>query len=163
MIKRNSVASPQGLIQQVAQTLIDQVRQRMYHQAVEAGKGASALTAEVVTEAARLEAVQVLSQELVLEAISDKEKIEITDAELEKHLSEVARRQEKSVSRVKAELQREDSGLQRLRASLRLEKALDLLESRANINEAQEASPSCSLPFINLALVSSASTLVHTR
>ena len=45
-----------------------------------------------------------------------------------------AKERDKNVARVKAEIQREDPGLQQLRAQLRLEKALDVLESKATIS-----------------------------
>ena len=51
----------------------------------------------------------------------------------------MAQEQDKSVARLKAELQREDQGLQQLRGQLRLEMALDVLESKAKITEGAAA------------------------
>ena len=62
-------------------------------------------------------------------------KVEVTEADLEKHLSELAKERDKSVARLKAEMQREDNNLQQLRGQLRLEMALDVLESKAKVNQ----------------------------
>ena len=86
-----------------------------------------------LVQAAQAEAVRNLSIEFVMMALADKEKVEITDADVDTHLGELAKERDKNVARVKAELQREDPGLQQLRAQLRLEKALDVLESKATI------------------------------
>jgi len=78
----------------------------------------------------------------LIDAIAEKEKVEVSDADLEKKLAEMAQARDKSVPRLKAELQKEGR-LDALRHQLREEKTLDLLLSRAKIIEkAQEASPS---------------------
>ncbi len=78
----------------------------------------------------------------LIDAIADKEKIEVADAEMEKKLAEMAQSRDKSVPRLKAELQKEGR-LDALKHQIREEKTLDLLLSRAKITEkAQEASPS---------------------
>ena len=59
-------------------------------------------------------------------------KVEVTEADLEKRLAELARNQNKSVMRVKADLQKEGR-LESVRQQVREEKTLDLLLSRANI------------------------------
>jgi FKBP-type peptidyl-prolyl cis-trans isomerase (trigger factor) len=83
--------------------------------------------------------VRNLSIEFVMMALADKEKVEVTESDVEKHLAELAKERDKSVARLKAELGREDQGLQQLRGQLRLEKALDLLESKAKIKKEQAA------------------------
>ncbi|MSP61085.1 MAG: trigger factor [Myxococcales bacterium] len=78
----------------------------------------------------------------LISAIAEKEKVEVSDADLEKRLAEMAKQQEKSVSRLKAELQKEGR-FEPLKHHLREEKTLDLLLTRANITPKPEAdSPS---------------------
>ena len=78
----------------------------------------------------------------LIDAIADKEKIEVSEAEMEKKLAEMAQSRDKSVPRLKAELQKEGR-LDGLKHQIREEKTLDLLLSRAKITEKdQEASPS---------------------
>ena len=68
----------------------------------------------------------------LLDAIGTKEKIEVSDADLEKKLAEMAKERGKNVPKLKAELQK-DGKLEQVRHNLREEKTLDLLMSRANI------------------------------
>jgi len=78
---------------------------------------------------------------LLLDAIATKEKIDVTDADMEKRLAEMARGRDQSVSRLKAELQKEGR-YELIRHQLREEKTLDLLLSRANITPKSEPTPS---------------------
>lgn len=76
----------------------------------------------------------------LLDAIAEKEKVEVSDADLEKKLAEMAAVRETSVARLKAELQK-DGRLDAVRHQIREEKTLDLLLSRARITvKAKEAS-----------------------
>jgi trigger factor len=69
----------------------------------------------------------------LIDAIADKEKVEVTDADMEKRLAEMAQSRDKSVPRLKAELQKEGR-LDALKHQVREEKTLDLLLSRAQIS-----------------------------
>ena len=78
----------------------------------------------------------------LIDAIAEKEKVEVTDADLEKRLAEMAQsaRQERAASQGRAAKRRT---ARLLRHQLREEKTLDLLLSRAKINEkAKDASSS---------------------
>ena len=137
------VPLPTNLVQRLARNLLENQRSRMqlelklFQEARKNNPDAKyeASTPEALAQAAHAEAVRNLSIEFVMMALADKEKVEVTDADLEKHLSELAKERDKSVARLKAEMQREDPNLQQLRGQLRLEKALDLLESKAQVTE----------------------------
>ncbi len=141
LLKRNPVPLPQGLISRLARNFLENERGRMQlqmkllqDQRKENPDAKFAMpTPEQLVQAAQAEAVRNLSIEFVMMALADKEKVEITDADVDTHIGEMAKERDKNVARVKAELQREDPGLQQLRAQLRLEKALDVLESKATI------------------------------
>lgn len=151
LIKRNNVPLPQGLINRLARNLLENPRGRMQLQVrlmqdrrkenpdAPPEQMFAPPTAEQLAQAAHAEAVRNLSIEFVMMALADKEKVEVTEADLEKHLAELAKERDKSVARLKAELQREDQGFQQLRGQLRLEKALDLLESKARIKKEEAA------------------------
>ena len=141
LLKRNPVPLPQGLVARLARNFLENERGRMQlqmkllqDQRKEDPEAKFTMpTPEQLVQAAQAEAVRNLSIEFVMMALADKEKVEITDADVDTHLGELAKERDKNVARVKAELQREDPGLQQLRAQLRLEKALDVLESKATI------------------------------
>jgi trigger factor len=79
----------------------------------------------------------------LIDAIAEKEKIEVSDADLEKRLAEMAQLRDKSVPRLKAELQKEGR-IDGVKHQLREEKTLDLLLSRAKIKEKAQEDPSSS-------------------
>jgi trigger factor len=141
LLKRNPVPIPPGLIARLARNFLENERGRLQlqmkllqEQRKENPEAKFTMpTTEQLVAAAQAEAVRNLSIEFVMMALADKEKVEITDADVDTHLGELAKERDKNVARVKAELQREDPGLQQLRAQLRLEKALDVLESKATI------------------------------
>lgn len=143
LLKRNPVPLPNGLVQKLMRQLLEsQQGQLQLYQKIMAEKRKEnpdakpeTPTGEQIAAAAHAEAVRNLSIEFVMMALADQEKVELTDADLEKHLVDLAKERDKSVARLKAELQREDPNLQQLRGQLRLEKALDLLESKAQITE----------------------------
>jgi trigger factor len=147
LIKRNSVPLPPQLVGKLARNLLENPRGRMQLQVrimqdrrkenpeATAEELYAQPSADQLAGAAHAEAVRNLSIEFVMMALADKEKVEVTEADVEKHLAELAKERDKSVARLKAELGREDEGLQQLRGQLRLEKALDLLESKANIKK----------------------------
>lgn len=143
LLKRNPVPLPSGLVQRLMRQLLEsQQGQLQLYQKILADRKKEdpeakfeAPTPEQVAQAAHAEAVRNLSIEFVMMGLADQEKVELTDADVEKHLAEMAKERDKSVARLKAELQREDNNLQQLRGQLRLEKALDLLESKAQITE----------------------------
>jgi trigger factor len=74
--------------------------------------------------------------QLLLEALADEHKIEVTDADVDAKVAELAAAQGKRASKVKGEMLKEGT-LDTLRWRLRQEKALDLLASRATITEVE--------------------------
>ena len=65
-------------------------------------------------------------------AIAKKESVEVQEADVEKRLAEIAAQRGENVPRVRSEYEKQGR-LEQLRASLREEKTLDLLISKANI------------------------------
>jgi trigger factor len=143
LLRRNQVPLPTMLVQRLAQNLVENQRSRMqlelriFQEARKTNPDAKyeAASQEQLAQAAHAEAVRNLSIEFVMMALADQEKVEVTEADLEKHLSELAKERDKSVARLKAEMQREDPNLQQLRGQLRLEMALDVLEAKAVITQ----------------------------
>lgn len=149
LVKRNPVHLPPSLLGRVAESLLEPHRRRAVLDAVRAGRDPQAVDINELRKLAAEEAMRTLSVEFVLLAVAEKESVEVNEAEVEKRLSELARQTEKSVSRLKAELQKEDQGLMNLRTQLRLEKALDLIESKAVIKDeapAESAAPAEATP-----------------
>ncbi len=78
--------------------------------------------------------------QLLLEAIADKEKLEVTEAELETHVANAARGRNVPAARLRAEWDR-DGKLDSARWTLRQDKVLDFLVDKAAITEVDKPSP----------------------
>lgn len=69
---------------------------------------------------------------MIIQAIADAEKIEVTDEDLEQSISRIADQQRRAPEAVKAELAKENR-IERLQGNLRITKTLDFLLQNANI------------------------------
>jgi trigger factor len=140
LLKRNSFAVAPALVERQLDNLVHRAKLQM------ALRGIDPRTANLDEQRMRDDLRESANDEVraafLIDAIADKEKVEVTDADLEKRLAEMAQSREKSVPRLKAELQKEGR-LDALKQQVREEKTLDLLLSRAKITEkAVEASSS---------------------
>ena len=123
---------------QVAPALVDRQAEQMVHRAklqlAMQGIDPRMLNLDEVKmkEDMRPGAIEAVRGMFLLDAVAKKEKIEVTDADLEKRVAEMARDRGKNAQRLKAELQK-DGKLDSVRHQLREEKTLDLLMSRANV------------------------------
>jgi trigger factor len=78
--------------------------------------------------------------QLLLEALADAQQLEVSDADVEAKIAELAAAQGKRPAKVKADMEKEGT-MGTLRWRLRQEKALDLLASRATISEVDPPAP----------------------
>jgi trigger factor len=81
-------------------------------------------------ETLRKQAKKQVHRSLLLDAIAEKEEIEISDEELDAHLAEMAEERSTNVPRLKADLQKRNM-LESMRLSLREQKTVDLLMERS--------------------------------
>jgi trigger factor len=138
LLKRNSFAVAPALVERQLDNMMQRAKLQL------ALRGIDPRTAQLDEQRMRDDMREGANDEVraafLVDAIADKEKVEVSEADMEKRLAEMAQTREKSVARLKAELQKEGR-LESVRHQIREEKTLDLLLSRAKINEkAVEAS-----------------------
>ena len=78
------------------------------------------------------DAVEMVQSGLILEAISDAEKIKVARADVDARLEELAEHRGVNAAKIRSEYEK-DNGMDALRRRLREDKTLDLLMSKANI------------------------------
>jgi trigger factor len=141
LLKRNSFVVAPALVERQLDAMVQRTRLGM------AMRGIDYRTAGVDEQRMRDELRENANDEVraafLIDAIAEKEKVEVSDADMEKRLAEMAQSRDKSVPRLKAELQKEGR-LDALKHQLREEKTLDLLLSRAKISEKAQEVPSSS-------------------
>lgn len=130
IIERNPVEPPSILVEERHRQLMEEARQRFQARGLLVAKGTEEY--ERLDADLRVLAEKQVLKDLMVDAISKKENIEVTDQEVEERIKAMAERSGQSVDRLKGELQR-GNGLERLKRSMRDEKTLDFLLSRAKI------------------------------
>ncbi len=136
ILKRNSFPVAPKLVERQLDVLVRRGQMQLMMQGIDPKSAeGDPETQQRLRDGLREEAHDEVRAAFLLDAISEAEKIEVTEADLEKRLAEMASAREKSVARLKAELQKEGR-LDGVRYQLREEKTLDLLLSRAKITEA---------------------------
>jgi len=74
-----------------------------------------------------------VKKHLLVEAIAQKESIEVSDEDVEARIQEIASEHEQSVEKVKADIQKPEDGMERFKTNLLRRKTLDFLLSQAKI------------------------------
>ena len=139
LIRRNPFEVAPSLIERQTDVVLQRTKFQMAMQGVDVRQGFDDTRIKDSLRSAAADEVRAM---LLLDAIATKEKVEISEADLEKRMAEMAKSRETSVPRLKAELQKEGR-YEGIRHSLREEKTLDLLLSKAIITPSKEAaSPS---------------------
>jgi trigger factor len=141
LLKRNSFVVAPALVERQLDVMIQRAKLGMAMRGVDVRN--ANIDEQRLRDDLREQANDEVRAAFLVDAIAEKEKVQVADAEMEKKLAEMAAAREKSVPRLKAELQKEGR-LDALKHQIREEKTLDLLLSRAKITEkAQQAtSPS---------------------
>jgi trigger factor len=140
LLKRNTFVVAPALVERQLDAMIQRSRLQLAMRGID--YRSAGLDEQRMRDELRESANDEVRAAFLIDAIAEKEKVEVSEADLEKKLAELAQSRDKSVPRLKAELQKEGR-LDSLRHQLREEKTLDLLLGRAKIKEkAKDASSS---------------------
>lgn len=137
LVKRNPIPVASTLVNRSVEVQFGRLRQMLGMQPPPSGQRYQ-VPAEVADKL-RPGAMDEVRGQLLLEAIGDREKVEVPEAELDAQLAVTAKTRNTSVSRLRAEWQK-DGRLDNARWQLRQRKVLDLLVSRAAITEVDKLS-----------------------
>src|SRR5262249_49590694 len=135
LVKRNPLEVANTLVERGIDSQIQRARLSLAMQGVDLEQTGVDLTG--MRAKLRDGAAEEIRGQLLLEAIADKEKVEVTDPDVH---HELAAAQGSGPAKGKGEMLKEAS-LDSLRWRLRQEKALDLLASRATISEVDPPAP----------------------
>jgi trigger factor len=137
ILKKNSFVVAPALVERQLDVMLQRAKLGMAMRGIDVRN--AMLDEQRLRDELREEANDEVRGLLLLDAIAEKEKVQASEADLEKRLAEMAQAREKSVARLKADLQKEGR-LESIRHQVREEKTLDLLLSRAKITvKADEA------------------------
>lgn len=126
IVEKNNVPSVPALVEQHLERVI-----RM-QSAMIGIDPSQALGDEDIRDRLRDDAEKTVRGAMMIGAIAKKENIEVDDAELEKKLAEFAAQRGDNVAKVRSEYEK-DGRIEQIKGTVREEKTLDLLMSKANI------------------------------
>ena len=135
LVSRNQIPVASALVDRAVEIQWNRLRAML---GMRDGQG-PAITAEM-REKMLPSATDEVRGQLLLEAIADKEQLQVTEAELETHVANAAKVRNIPPARLRAEWER-DGKLDSARWSLRQDKVLDFLVDKAAITEVDKPSP----------------------
>lgn len=128
LIDAHSFDVPEGMVDREINSMARQQVTRMARQGIDVQK---VFDAAKFRQEHRDIAVKRVKGTLILDAIADKEKIEVSDAEVNNAMAAMARSANQKLEAVKQYYESQEGGMDNLRASLVEEKTLSLLLSKA--------------------------------
>ena len=130
IVKGNEFAVARSMVERFAKGMVDQFKAQLTSMGIEPGKAGiddNRMFAESMPEAEQQARASVL-----LNAIAEVEKVEVSDADVQKKLAELAAARQENVKKLRADL--EKSGrIHGLRRQIQDDKTLDLLLAQAKI------------------------------
>ena len=133
LIKKNQIPVAPALVDRAVEMQYQRLRQML---GMKPEKGNAGLSADLRDKMRPSGADEVRGQ-LLLEAIADKEGIKLEDSELDAHIAETAKSRNTPPQKLKAEWQR-DGRLDNVQYSLRQDKVLEFLVSKATVTEVEK-------------------------
>lgn len=149
LVKRNQIPVASSLIERAVEMQYGRLRQMLGMPPDQEGR---ALSNELRAKMRPAGADEVRGQ-LLLEAIADKEQVAVADDELMGHVAAAARARNTPPARLKAEWER-DGRLDSARWSLRQDKVLDFLVSKAAVTDVDKLSEPAGDPILGGAPIS---------
>lgn len=139
LVRENQIPVAPALIERGIDNQIQRARYSLAMQGIDLMK--SGIDLGGMRDRLRDGATEEIRGQLLLEEIADRHQLEVTEADVDAKVAELAQMQNKPANKLKAEMDK-DGSLGSLRWRLRQEKALDLVVSRATITETDEPPPS---------------------
>ena len=138
VLERNPIEVPQSLVERELSTL--EAQAAILNQARGIPSEQAAESAHAARDEMRPQAEKLARTQLILGAIADQEKVEISDDELAEEIGRLVRNQRRRESA--AEYYAKDENREALRDSMRRERAMELVMERAQSDESGGESPS---------------------
>jgi trigger factor len=140
LVKRNDFPVAPALIDRYAQLIVNRAKQQLMMMGVDVeGVDDERMRAEM-----RTEAEEEARGAILIQSISEREGINVTDADLQKRIAELASARNENPKQLRAELEK-DHRIHQIENQIREQKTLDMLISQAKISDEDsliEAPPS---------------------
>lgn len=138
LVKSNEFPIARSLVERYAQSMVEQFKAQLSMMGIE--PGAAGMDDGKMLRDAMPEAEEQARASVLLGAIAEREGIEVTDADVQKKIAELAAARQENAKKLRADLER-SGRIQSLRRQIQDDKTLDMLLSQAKITDisAEEA------------------------
>ncbi len=132
LIDANQFDVPDGLVRAESQAILDQSYQQMMQQGIRAPRMRVEDLPEDTQNQVLKQARFAVRRSLILDAVADATELEVTDADLDEKIAEIAEQVGQQPAAVKGLLAK-NHGMDELKGRLREDKAMDAILERANV------------------------------
>jgi trigger factor len=134
IVKRNPFQVAPALIDRHAESMVNRTKAQLMMAGIDLDSGEVPFDATRMKEEVKTEAEEEARASILIAAIAEREGVEVTDADLQKRVAELATARQENSKKLRAELER-NGRIHGVRAQLLQEKTLDLLLSQAKISD----------------------------
>jgi trigger factor len=133
IVKRNSFPVAPALVDRYAESMVNRAKAQLMMAGIDLDQN-EGFDATKMKEEMKDEAEQEARASILLQAIAEREGVEVGDADLQKRVAELATARQENSKKLRAELER-TGRISGVRAQLLQEKTLDMLLSQAKISD----------------------------
>jgi trigger factor len=134
IVKRNPFPVAPALVDRHAESMVNRTVAQLRMAGIDLEQGDTPFDASKMKEEVKSEAEEEARASILLAAIAEREGVEVSDADLQKRIAELATARQENSKKLRAELER-NGRIHGVRAQLLQEKTLDMLLSQAKISD----------------------------
>jgi len=136
IVKRNPFPVAPALVDRHAESMVNRAKAQLMMAGIDLdqGQGGEGFDSSKMKEEMKGEAEEEARASILLAAIAEREGVEVSDADLQKRIAELATARQENSKKLRAELER-NGRIHGVRAQLLQEKTLDMLLSQAKISD----------------------------
>lgn len=134
IVKRNPFPVAPALVDRHAESMVNRAKAQLMMAGIDLDAGDAPFDASKMKDEMKTEAEEEARATILLQAIAEREGVEVTDADIQKRVAELATARQENAKKLRAELER-TGRIHGVRAQLLQEKTLDMLLSQAKISD----------------------------
>jgi trigger factor len=134
IVKRNPFPVAPALVDRHAENMVNRAKAQLMMAGIDLDQGDTPFDPSRMKEEVKSEAEEEARATILIQAIAEREGVEVTDADIQKRVAELATARQENSKKLRAELER-TGRIHGVRAQLLQEKTLDMLLSQAKISD----------------------------
>jgi trigger factor len=134
IVKRNPFPIAPALVDRHAESIVNRTKAQLMMAGIDLDQGEAPFDVSAMKGEVKAEAEEEARATILIQAVAEREGVEVSDADLQKRIAELATARQENSKKLRAELER-SGRIHGVRAQLLQEKTLDMLLSQAKISD----------------------------